>query len=327
MKNYKVELVLTGTMTQVPDSQKLFGALVYLFAETYGDARATRLTKAMIDKDIHLALSNVLPDGYLPTPQDYLVDRIAENRGGEVSLKNQRAAIKERSYIHSENLKSVLNNPKSCLGSYPYVKQQDFQQLRASIDSVRYDMPELDTRLYSVPTVTLSEISLDKRGKKCERPVHRYCFYLQTDGSDDGLCSDLLGMLGQAAADGQVLILGKRASQGMNRFRIKTVTDQPVSSSEGKLFLNTGMLLPDCIDFKRSSLKLFTSERRPFEMVGGWSEDAPKHYISFIAPGSVIDAPEGLAHAGKSVASYFRKNRDIVFGNAFLYPVLDRGQV
>ena len=46
MRDYKIGLELTGAMTQVPDSQKLFGALVYLFAERYGDGSAAKLTKA-----------------------------------------------------------------------------------------------------------------------------------------------------------------------------------------------------------------------------------------------------------------------------------------
>ena len=46
MRNYKVILKLTGPITQVPDSQKLFGALMYMFAEKYGDERAADLASA-----------------------------------------------------------------------------------------------------------------------------------------------------------------------------------------------------------------------------------------------------------------------------------------
>lgn len=42
MRNYKVILKLTGPITQVPDSQKLFGALMYMFAEKYGDEKIGR---------------------------------------------------------------------------------------------------------------------------------------------------------------------------------------------------------------------------------------------------------------------------------------------
>ncbi len=96
--------------------------------------------------------------------------------------------------------------------------QLDLQQLRASIDSVCYDIPELDTRLYSVPTVVLSEVSQDKKGREHYRPVDTYCYFLQVD--DSSLCSDFLGMTEDAAADQKMIILGKRASQGLNLFSV-----------------------------------------------------------------------------------------------------------
>ena len=197
--------------------------------------------------------------------------------------------------------------------------QLDLQQLRASIDSVCYDIPELDTRLYSVPTVVLSEVSQDKKGREHYRPVDTYCYFLQVD--DSSLCSDFLGMTEDAAADQKMIILGKRASQGLNLFQFMEITEQKSSGAEAAFYLNTGMLLPDSIDFKASSIKLFTSQRRPFEMTGGWRKDAPKYYISFIEQGSIIVVREGVGHAGKSIESPFRQNRDIVFGNAFLYPI------
>ena len=204
------------------------------------------------------------------------------------------------------------------------MRQQDFQQLRASLDSARYDIPELDTRLYSVPTVVLSEVWENQEGRKRIEFVKTYSFYLRVD--DSGLCRDFLSMLNSATAEKQVVILGKRASQGLNLFKFTTITELKEVNHTGGTFLNTGMLLPDRIDFKSSSLKLFTSERRPFEMPGGWNEGSPKYYISFIAQGSIIKLPEGLGHEGKSIESPFRKNRDIVFGNAYLYPVFMGGK-
>ena len=59
MKNYKIVLKSIGAITQLPDSQKVFGALITTFAEANGNDRAAKLVKAVIDKKIHLALSNV----------------------------------------------------------------------------------------------------------------------------------------------------------------------------------------------------------------------------------------------------------------------------
>lgn len=322
MKDYKVKLKLTGPMTQVPDSQKLFGALVYLFAEQYGSEKATQLTKAVMSKEIHLALSNVIPEGYLPTPQDYLVDCIAENSSTDDNSKKIRAAIKIRYYIKSEDLESVLKKTEKCETVYPYIKQQDLQQLRASIHSVRFDMPELDTRLYSVPTVVLSEVSLDEEKREQSRVVNDYYFYLQVDNS--ALCSDFVNMVKEAKAEKQCIILGKRASQGLNLFQFNDIVEPAIPNMGTNKFLNMGMLLPEAIDFDKSSIKLFTSERRPFEMSGGWNSEYSKQFISFIAQGSIIFVSQGVECAGKSIPSPFRKNRDIVFGNAYLYPIIQK---
>ncbi|ODR42370.1 hypothetical protein [Eisenbergiella tayi] len=319
MRNYKVILKLTGPITQVPDSQKLFGALMYMFAEKYGDERAADLASAVRNKEIHLALSNIMPEGYLPAPKDYLMDHISKKNNLAEELKKKHAAIKIRSYIKSQELEHVLAEPESSEFLFPYVTQLDLQQLRASIDSVCYDIPELNTRLYSVPTVVLSEVSQDKKGREHYRPVDTYCYFLQVD--DSSLCSDFLGMTEDAAVDQKMIILGKRASQGLNLFQFMEIAEQKGSGAEAAFYLNTGMLLPDSIDFKASSIKLFTSQRRPFEMTGGWRENAPKYYISFIEQGSIIVVREGVGHAGKSIESPFRQNRDIVFGNAFLYPI------
>ena len=81
------------------------------------------------------------------------------------------------------------------------------------------------------------------------------------------------------------------------------------------------MLVPEKIDFRKSTLRLFTSERRPFTMPGGWKKDS-KYFISFIDSGSIIAFYDIIEQAGKCVRSPFNQERDIIFGNAFLYPVI-----
>jgi CRISPR type III-A-associated RAMP protein Csm4 len=314
MKNYKIELESNGVLTQLPDSQKLFGALVYMFSETYGSDKATALTKEILDKRIHLALSNVLPSGYLPVPQDYLMDRIVKAGGEEVQWKQKRAAIKERSYLKPEELEQILKTPLECETIFPYIKLANYQQLRASIESVRYDIPELDSNLYSVPTIALQEITSASE----EQPINNFCFYLQV--AEDASGNAVVDMLSTAAKQRRLVILGKRASQGLNTFELTAIDAPDLPSISTNAFLNTGMLLPDGINFAGSTVKLFTSERRPFEMAGGWDKNFAKQYISFIAEGSIISANE-TGGAGKSLPSPFYRQRDIVFGNAFLYPI------
>lgn len=332
MRVYKIELAAKGALTQMPDSQKIFGALVYMFSETYGSEKATELTRAVLDKKIQLALSNLMPSGYFPVPQDYLMDRIVESTDEDEQLKIKRMAVKERTYLKQAELMRVLKAPDEYENIFPYVKLQNQQLLRASIDSIRYDIPELESKLFSVPTVVLQEVYLNKAGKEQEskeqeKPIKNFCFYLQTEDNDGG--KELLSMMKTAAKEKRIIILGKRASQSLNTFEfiesIEVVEDTLRHMSSG-IFLNMGMLLPDEINFAASKLKLFTSERRPFQMAGGWNKNFNKQYISFIAEGSIISAKAGTIRAGKSIPSPFNSKRDIVFGNAFLYPLaLDEG--
>lgn len=322
MKNYKVQLVSIGPLTQLPDSQKLFGALIYMFSEEYGGNKATALVKSVLNKEIHLALSNVMPLDYLPAPQEYLIDLLSEAVDSDADFKSKRAAIKDRHYIKPEQLKRLITEPEECESTFPYIKLQDQQQLRASIESDRYDIPELENRLYSVPTVVPQEISLD-RNCKTKKAVSLFQFYLQVN--DVKIGADLLDMLNAAAKVRQILILGARASQGLNSFKVSSISEPEFPGEHSHLFLNTGMLLPDEIDFASSILKLHTSERRPFEMDGGWDKNFIGQYISFIAEGSIISAPAGFKSAGKSISSPFNP-RDIVLGNAFLYPMPPSGR-
>lgn len=317
MQQYKVTLAATGCLTQLPDSQKIFGALVYMFADKYGRKQATILTKSILDKSIHIALSSMIPFGYLPMPQDFFMDGISVSK--DTTLKEKCKEIKKRSYIKIDDLQRELTASKHCYSVYPYVEIKDAQQRRVSIDSSRYNMPELDSSVYSVPFIKLSEKEKSvNNNSEQSRPVNLFCFYVQTEGSS--MSTDFIDIINLATTQKDRIILGKRASQGLNTFEFINIEKQSWNA-DADYFLNLGKLLPDKIDFTASTLKLFTSERRPFDMAGGWEKSFTKQFISFIAEGSIIYAPQGVLKAGKSISSPFNPTRDIVFGNALLYPI------
>ena len=56
-------------------------------------------------------------------------------------------------------------------------------------------------------------------------------------------------------------------------------------------------------------------------MPGGWNQTFPKWFISFIDCGSVITLQNRIEQAGECVWSPFGEGKNLVFGNAFLYPV------
>ena len=128
---------------------------------------------------------------------------------------------------------------------------------------------------------------------------------------------------------GSTLILGKRSSQGLNAYTIEDVyIRNDIDDRNSGVYLNLGMLLPktEKISFtgENTSIELFTSERRPFSTDGFWDQSkSTAHYISFIAPGSIIETSDKV-HATRSIAAPWKKERDVVFGNSFLYPVFIR---
>ena len=84
MKNYKIVLRSSGPVTQLPDSQKIFGALVTELSRMQGEDAASELVQSVYNRNIHFALSNLFPKGYLPVPQEYILGKIAESLSKEV---------------------------------------------------------------------------------------------------------------------------------------------------------------------------------------------------------------------------------------------------
>ena len=157
-----------------------------------------------------------------------------------------------------------------------------------------------------------------QNGVQRNQVIDSYCFYLQVE--EKGIVSIFFSWLQKAVEERQRIQLGKRASQGLNTFRLNNISVRDVALESTKTYINLGMLLPDQICFSSSTIKLFTSERRPFDLPGGWNEAFTKRYLSFIAEGSIIKIQGEVQRAGKCIPSPFSQ-RDIVFGNAFLYPI------
>ena len=88
---------------------------------------------------------------YFPMPQDFIVDRLSNTVSDSQTAKERRTAVKERMYVKMRDLKNIIDDPEICGKVYPYVKQYDKQQLRASIESVTHRIEGLETKLYTVP--------------------------------------------------------------------------------------------------------------------------------------------------------------------------------
>lgn len=123
MKNYKIILRSSGTVTQLPDSQKIFGAMVTELSRMQGGEAAAEFVRKVYNREAHLALSNLFPLGFLPVPQDYIMEkfaeRLSEEKKPEENLKKLRAQIRERAYIREEKLNFILENREHAVLSIP----------------------------------------------------------------------------------------------------------------------------------------------------------------------------------------------------------------
>ena len=321
MKNYKIILRSSGTVTQLPDSQKIFGALVTELSRIQGEDAASKLVQSVYCRKIHLALSNLFPQGYLPAPQEYILGKLAESISKEEDLKELRGEIKKRTYIEEGQLSAVLKKTDLCRDMYPYIREFSGQQLRASIERDDQGIEGLEKKLFTVPITILRQICTPDERESSAEPVSEFCFYLQ--GDSDPAVAAVVGTAEQMKKTGRPLILGKRASQGLNKYYVCEILclGEEFTDYDTGMYLNLGMLLPDQIDYKKSCLNLFTSERKPFSMPGGWKKISTRWFISFIGCGSVIALRDGIEHAGRCVWSKIGEGTNLVFGNAFLYPI------
>lgn len=317
---HRIDLRLTGRITQIPDSQKIFGAIVHLYAEYTSSDQATALVTAVRESSNVFVLSNLLPKGYFPVPHNYILDKLSGN-DAEPDKKYYKS-LKKCLFAPMEQIELMISGLRSLPN--PYILVEQTQQIHAAIDSKRYNIPALAPNLYSVPEIVVTEVSTAKDenlSANSSQLVRDFSFYIAMEKCRE--YDALLNTLIEAENDGRMLILGPRSSQGLNTFEFIEIQDEGYEpySDEG-FYLNLGMLLPQNINFSRSSLKLFTSERRPFNSQAGWDKSLMNgQFISFIDSGSVVCVEQDAVYtAGTCVVVPSREN-EIVFGQAFLHPL------
>lgn len=255
VKIYEVHMKLCGRLTQLPDSQKIFGALVYLYANYEGENAASELVKSILCSEaqthIHVALSDMLPEGYISTPQAYLMEKLSTEEHVDASpsqskqestaaAKNEPAlskgkafykAVKKRTYIQREDWEE-FDRMKNIDELYPYVEIQQSQQIHAAVDSLRYDCPGLEPNLYSVPDISILKVEKEEvkeeSGQKREEPneiktpMNEFYFYLEADACT---AEEMKGILEKAKEEQRPLFLGPRVSQGLNLYLVQDIEE------------------------------------------------------------------------------------------------------
>lgn len=303
--NYTLRIILSslGSITQLPDSQKIFGALVYLLSEEKGDAFASDFVEKVLNRKVNFMMSNLYPLDYISAPKSYLLNKLSDS--SVVVTKELYKKIKSMDFIAVKHLiKYLTGNPEE-LERINFLQGKSFYQIRVGLS----ESVDFENRLFSVSKFWFGTEKLEQD----------YVFYMSFVEMDEyGFIEELVR---NAEKQNIRLVLGPRASQGSNIYKVKRVERWKLPESfEGK-YLNLGMLLPyqlDLFDLKESSLETFTSERRPYEGI----TSQHNNYISFIKDGSVISVKDKSrpVFLGKSIKANTDDHR-IIYGNSFLYPL------
>ena len=251
-----------------------------------------------------------------------------------LSSKNIYETVKRMDFIEQNKLKDLLklieNKDKirvDDLLKFKYIKKnQTFIQKFRLEDQIK-GLPGIPNVAYSLPI-----LSFENQKGDIQR---QFSFFVEVR---EGTCiSKTLEAMNESLDSvkkgkdifeyGIPCFLGGKASSGYNEYRIYSIEKSKEAEGLRQVFaderyLNIGMLLPnfDKIDAEMSTLDIYTSDRKPFEM----ENEVPK-VISFITTGSIIKLKQDktdLYEVGKSIDNsrynpMYKKNA-IIFGNSYL---------
>ena len=251
-----------------------------------------------------------------------------------LSSKNIYETVKRMDFIEPNRLKELLKLEESKdkirvddLLKFKYIKKnRTFIQKFRLEDQIK-GLPGIPNVAYSLPI-----LSFENQKGDIQR---QFSFFVEVR---EGTCiSKTLEAMNESLDSvkkgkdifeyGIPCFLGGKASSGYNEYRIYSIEKSKEAEGLRQVFaderyLNIGMLLPnfDKIDAEMSTLDIYTSDRKPFEM----ENEVPK-VISFITTGSIIKLKQDktdLYEVGKSIDNsrynpMYKKNA-IIFGNSYL---------
>lgn len=327
MNTYRITLKKKDYITQVPDSQRLFGALIYLFSDCIGREQCSELVQEIKNKQIGFWLSSLMPKGCYPIPLEYIIKGRKDNKetdNKERYNKEDYKALKRCPYGTKEAINQLLRGEIKKGEIKEFIQKKIESKEIYRCDRIYQQRLHLADE-YAIECLKNIPYSIQKIQLKPE--TEEFYFFLAIEGEQEKI-KTIETALHQAVDNKELLVLGPRASQGLNLFQLNAMegVDLNYEKKIEKVYLNMGMLLPDKIEYETSSLRLFTSERRPYHMDGKYKKDKVKeNYISFIDSGSVVKTKEDRKAASKSISSI--NEGDIIFGNSFLYPLKQEGEV
>lgn len=260
-----------------------------------------------------------------------------EEEKNSYSQKKIYETIKKMDFLIKADLIELIQDikekkEKNCsyieFYNYDYVKKEQTFVQKFKLLSQENQLPGFPNIAYSLPIIQFTKNNKKENDNKKEQKddskrVREFHFFVRTE--DDSILAEFLEE--KKDDKGEILLIGPKASQGYNQYTLEEIVaeglDEKQSENGDNLkYLNLGMLLPveSNIDWEGSSISIYTSERRPFDI----SKDMNKEkVISFIDVGSILSSKNQVSSyksLGKSIENPYNlmyKNA-IVFGNSYL---------
>ena len=246
---YKVQLSSLGRIIQLPDSQKIYGAILH-YLNDKGDLSG--IEKIL---DSKLYISNVFPMEVLPNIYIW---------GEEYT-----SSIDDKMYEFSNNdYKNYKSKKYITLGSKKIEVEETFRDMNNTEEIVKGSG--------GVFSQNIINYKKEEDGKK--EIINDFEFYFRCDSQD------LSNTISTIIKEMKVLKLGKRSTRGMNLYEIIEIERLDIQDSS-ECYLNLGMLGMnnlEFIDMEKSKLKIYTSKRK------GYVEWKKELIVQYIGEGSVI---------------------------------------
>ena len=279
---YKVQLSSLGRIIQLPDSQKIYGAILH-YLNDKGDLSG--IEKIL---DSKLYISNVFPMEVLPNIYIW---------GEEYT-----SSIDDKMYEFSNNdYKDYKSKKYITLGSKKIEVEETFRDMNNTEEIVKGSG--------GVFSQNIINYKKEEDGKK--EIINDFEFYFRCDSQD------LSNTISTIIKEMKVLKLGKRSTRGMNLYEVIEIERLDIQDSS-ECYLNLGMLGMnnlEFIDMEKSKLKIYTSKRK------GYVEWKKELIVQYIGEGSVICLKDNDINNLKSNIQIDGEEGRRVYTGGFLLPL------
>lgn len=279
---YKVQLSSLGRIIQLPDSQKIYGAILH-YLNDKGDLSG--IEKIL---DSKLYISNVFPMEVLPNIYIW---------GEEYT-----SSIDDKMYEFSNNdYKDYKSKKYITLGSKKIEVEETFRDMNNTEEIVKGSG--------GVFSQNIINYKKEEDGKK--EIINDFEFYFRCDSQD------LSNTISTIIKEMKVLKLGKRSTRGMNLYEVIEIERLDIQDSS-ECYLNLGMLGMnnlEFIDMEKSKLKIYTSKRKGYVK---WKKEL---IVQYIGEGSVICLKDNNINNLKSNIQIDGEEGRRLYTGGFLLPL------